>query len=284
MLIFIDNKWFRANYGKKLRAHMAASAAVRVIADFRDLPVFENTAAYAMIFVAQKGRKPGSIRYAEVASLDDPYPDVKAVVARDGYELAPDALAGENWTLADSATRTRLQIMSKGSTTLGEYVRGHIFRGVLTGLNKAFVIDGRKRAELISRDPQSDEIIMQLTSGKEIRKWSIKPTDRWLIFTRHGTRIDDYPAVKAHLERWKTELTPKPKGAPKTALGRKAGHYEWYEIQDSIEYHAEFSRPKIVYQKFQVKPAFAFDTRGVVTNDATYIYVRGFLSLRDIQL
>ena len=35
----------------------------------------------------------------------------------------------------------------------------NIYRGVLTGLNEAFIIDGAKKDELIAKDPKSAEII-----------------------------------------------------------------------------------------------------------------------------
>ncbi|MDR0665793.1 MAG: hypothetical protein LBF71_00085, partial [Campylobacteraceae bacterium] len=34
-----------------------------------------------------------------------------------------------------------------------------IYRGVLTGYNEAFIIDGKKKDELIKQDPKSAEII-----------------------------------------------------------------------------------------------------------------------------
>ena len=41
MLVFISsNKWFRAGYGKKLRAFVGDTARVHSVTDFRDLPVF----------------------------------------------------------------------------------------------------------------------------------------------------------------------------------------------------------------------------------------------------
>ena len=35
----------------------------------------------------------------------------------------------------------------------------NIYRGILTGCNEAFIIDGKKRKELIRQDPKSEEII-----------------------------------------------------------------------------------------------------------------------------
>ncbi|BAZ24212.1 putative type II DNA modification enzyme [Kalymmatonema gypsitolerans NIES-4073] len=52
--------------------------------------------------------------------------------------------------------------MEESGIPLGEYVNRKIYRGVLTGFNKAFIIDGAKRAELIAQDSRSAEIIKPL--------------------------------------------------------------------------------------------------------------------------
>lgn len=80
--------------------------------------------------------------------------------------------------------------------SLGEYVNGKIYSGIKTGFNKAFVIDGIKRAELVAKDPKSAEIIKPLVVSEDVRKWHIRENDRWLIFTRTGININHYPAIK----------------------------------------------------------------------------------------
>ncbi len=302
MLAYISpNKWFRAAYGAKMRKHFAENAAVRSITDFGDLPVFQSATAYPMIFVAQKSPHPTSpggggvlpsLReglgegksapiFTQVKSLDEPYPDVRALMEQSGAVLPPGALDGENWNLSDAKTAARLHTMRKSGVPLGEYVKGQIFYGVKTGFNKAFVIDGATRDSLIKADKNSAELIKPLVAGREIRKWAVDYKEKWLIFTRRGTDIEKYPAIKAHLEQWKAELTPKTAGA---TIGRKPGRYKWFEIQDDVAYYAEFDKPKILFQIFQVKPAFALDRKGVFTNNAAYImpiedlYLLGFLN------
>ena len=45
---------------------------------------------------------------------------------------------------------------------------------------------------------------------------------------------------------------PKPKDfAGDKWEGRKPGSYKWYEIQDAVDYYAEFEKPKIIYQVFK---------------------------------
>ncbi len=247
MLVFISsNKWFRAGYGKKLRAFVGDAACVHSVTDFRDLPVFESATAYAMIFIAQRGSGRQGTRYTEVPSLSQPYPDILGVIDEFGRELPADALVGETWSFADAIAAKRIEIMKSRGMTLGDYVNGEIYRGVLTGFNKAFVIDGAKRAELIAADPRSDEIIKPLVVGKDIKKWRIDYKDRWLIFARRGIQINDYPAVKNHLEQWKSDLTPKRSRNDKH--GRKPGAYKWYEIQDAVGYYEVFGAPRSCIQ------------------------------------
>jgi hypothetical protein len=262
MLAFISsNKWFRANYGARLRQHIAKTCAIRSITDFGDLPVFKSATSYPMIFVAQKdGKSETPALFTQVKSLEPPYPDVLAIIREHGERLPPQSIAGPAWTLADASSVARFKKMEAAGVPLGEYVKGRIYRGVLTGLNKAFVIDGAKRAELISLSPKSAEIIKPLAVGDDIRKWRIEKKDRWLIFTRRGVDINAYPAIKKHLAQWRTELEPKPDDwdGRKEWPGRKPGSYKWYEIQDEIAYYAEFDKPKIVWGNLGLEPAFSF--------------------------
>ncbi|HOD52819.1 MAG TPA: Eco57I restriction-modification methylase domain-containing protein [Candidatus Hydrogenedentes bacterium] len=284
MLVFISsNKWFRAGYGENLRQHIADSCNVLSITDFGDLPVFESATAYPMIFVAKK--KTGNeeedaaraslepTRFTRVESLNPPYPDVLAIIRTEGDAIPEDALRGKNWTIAKGKTAARLAQMEQTGVRLSEYVDNQIYYGIKTGFNKAFIIDGVKRAELIAEDPGSADLIKPLALGKDIRKWRIEQKDRWLIFTRHGTSIDEYPAVKRHLMRWRENLEPRPRDWPSGEEwnGRKPGPYKWYEIQDNVAYYQEFDRLKIVYPVIGKGPCFAFDDSGACTNDKAFI-------------
>ncbi len=93
--------------------------------------------------------------------------------------------------------------------------------GIKTGYNEAFIIDGKKKAELIEQDPKSAEIIRPILRGKDIRKYFIEFENMWLINTHNGYKtksgnlvqrinIESYPAVKKHLDKyWKNLSTRK---------------------------------------------------------------------------
>ncbi len=267
MLAFISsNKWFRADYGAKLRAHIAATCHVVSITDFGELPVF-NAATFPMIFVAQAGAPAGPTTLTLVKSLAEPYPDVLAIARQEGQALPGDALASERWTLADAGTAAVLRRMETGTVPLGQYVNGQIYYGIKTGFNPAFVIDGAKRAALVAQDARSDEIIKPLAVGDDVRKWRIDKRDAWLIVTPIGTDIHRYPAIFAHLKQWQPQLEKR----------WDQGHH-WWELR-ACDYYAAFDQPKIVYPEIAKEPRFAFDSSQLYTNNKAF-----FIPLNDLYL
>ncbi|MEH2013431.1 TaqI-like C-terminal specificity domain-containing protein [Nostoc sp.] len=257
-----------------MKKHIAETCNIHSITDFGDLPVFKGATAYPMIFIAQnKILVSNSTIFTQVKSLEPPYPDISAIIQDKGQTLPTTAINGSSWTLTDTSSAIRMKKMEATGIPLGEYVNGQIYYGVKTGFNKAFIIDDAKRVELIAQDPRSAEIIKPLTTGKNIEKWSFSEQNKWLIFTRHGININEYPAIRLHLNQWRTELEPKPPNyfSNQKWLGRKSGSYKWYEIQDNVAYYTKFANPKIVYQTFQVKPCFAYDNNGMYINNSLWM-------------
>ena len=123
----------------------------------------------------------------------------------------------------------------------------------MTGLNEAFVVDRATRDRLIAEHPSSAAVLKPFLRGRDVKRWRVESQDKWLIFTRRGIEINKFPAIKKYLTQFKPQLTPGIEG------GRKAGGYEWYEIQDNIAYWQEFEQPKIVYPDIAFHCHFALD-------------------------
>lgn len=260
-----SNKWLRAGYGKKLREHLAGSATVDTIIDFGDLPVF-GAIAYPQIIVF---RRTAPSRGATVRALT--VEDLGIVdrlgqaVAEEGWSQAQSTLRADGWALvrpAVSALMAKLRCIGK---PLGELLGGRIYYGIKTGYNQAFVIDGAARDRLVAEDARSAEIVRPWIRGRDIDRWRTMWSGEYLIFTRRGVDIDSYPAIKRHLSQFRDRLEPGVEG------GRKPGNYQWYEIQDTIDYYEVFDGPKIVYPHFNTRPEFAYDNSGTLGNDKTYV-------------
>jgi len=96
----------------------------------------------------------------------------------------------------------------------------NIYRGILTGFNDAFIISKSKKDEILAncRTPEerkkTDEIIRPILRGKDIKRYGYDFADLYLINTHNGVKekgikrinIEDYPAIKAHLDSYYPQL------------------------------------------------------------------------------
>ncbi|NTV47919.1 MAG: restriction endonuclease subunit R, partial [Chlorobiales bacterium] len=207
---------------------------------------------------------------AEVKTLD--FNDLAEQVEANRFAMQTGDLDDSGWMLVDTRTLGLLQKLRAAGVPLEEYVDGKIYRGVLTGLNEAFVIDEETKNKLISEDRKSEEIIKPFLAGRDIKRYEEPKSDKYLIFTRRGIDIEEYPAIKEHLLQFKEQLMPKPKNwNGKFWKGRKEGSYKWFEIQDSIDYYPEFEKPKIIYPNICKQPEFTFDENLLYTNQKCFI-------------
>ena len=82
--------------------------------------------------------------------------------------------------------------------------------------------------------------------------------------------MEDYPAILQYLTSYKERLMPKPKGHSGIWGGRKEGTYQWYEIQDAVDYYEEFTNPKILYQEIMTFQSFTYEETGLYTNNKIF--------------
>ncbi len=131
--------------------------------------------------------------------------------------------------MANPQVQVLLEKLQRVGVPLDEYVKGQLFYGIKTGLNEAFVIDAKTRERLIAKDPKSTELIRPFLLGRDIKRYQPLTCQQFLIFTRQGVNIDQSPAIKQYLRRFKKSLTPKPKRwQGENWPGRKPGSYQWY--------------------------------------------------------
>ena len=139
--------------------------------------------------------------------------------------------------------------------------------GIKTGFNDAFIIDGAKRAELIAQDPKSEEIIRPILRGRDIKRYGYDFADLYLINTHNGVKekgikrinIEDYPAVKAHLDLFYPQLE------------KRADQGDTPYNLRNCAYIEDFSKQKIVYPETTQGAYFALDINGVMLDKTCFM-------------
>src|SRR5665213_799313 len=276
-----SSTFFKTSSGKPLRKFLHKEAALDSVTDFGDLQIFEGVTTYPAILTMRKSTGDGSFKFWKVKAIPDGNFGQAFIEA--AQDFPQDKLEDDGWELEGDTLRALRDKINDGKKTLKE-VYGSPYRGVLTGLNEAFVIDRATRDRLIAEDAKSEELLKPWLEGKDLKRWRAEPRDIYVIFARRGVDIRKFPAVLAYLEQFRERLEPKPKNWQPTAemkewKGRKSGSYKWYELQDSIDYFREFEKPKISYPHFNAERNFNFETTGAFSNDKSYLIATDALEL-----
>jgi hypothetical protein len=148
--------------------------------------------------------------------------------------------------------------MRSAGPPLTEFIGNRVYRGLTTGLNEAFVIDSVKRAELLKDSKINGEIIKPFLGGKDIKRWKSPPPQRWIIVTQIGVDIKRYPAIKAHLDAFKTAL-----------IRRDDQGDHWWELRPCT-YYEHFESTKIVSTKVSIEPTFTLDSQKQYLGNTSY--------------
>ena len=184
--------------------------------------------------------------------------------------------AHTEWKFQPHAVTELFSKLMATGRSLREACDGHLYYGIKTGFNAAFIIDQPTRDRLVLEDAHSTEILKKVLKGEDLRPWYQDWDGHWLVFTRRGINIAEYPAVLRYLEGYREQLEPRPdnwKGKSDSWPGRKPGSYKWYEVQDSIDYYAQFDMPKIFWPEMGKYSRFSYDA------EAFYVNNKGFFAL-----
>lgn len=283
-----SNKWYRANYGAKLRDWMKINTRIHQVIDFGDEAVF-TALAYPTIVVASKRDKPQAPHADEQVqvlnwdqSTSPEVIDFPRIFEKHHFTVQQNSLQGSGWQLEPQDKRNLLAKIRAAGQPLGEYVGGRFYRGILTGLNEAFVIDGTTREQLIATDEKSAEVIKPFLRGRDVKRWQVTPQDLWLIKIEssenkvHAWSNDDkgkpltlvqaeailkktYPAIHTHLNQFRQGLINR----------YDQGRFFW-ELR-ACAYWAEFEKPKILFPDIATSPQFTFDREGYYLANTAYV-------------
>ena len=271
-----SNTFFQTGFGKKLRTFFTDKMCLHRLLDFGSIPVFRAHVDTCIVLVEKAAPSGETLLVAtfrdrtDVSRLSDAF-------QKRSFSIHVCDLSPSGWALTSSEALQLLEKLQQTGIPLERYVNGDFYMGVKTGFNEAFIIDASVRHQLITEDVRSDELIKPVLRGRDLKRWKTESTGAYLIVARHGVDIEQYPAIKQHLNQYRRELEPK-KNRSQT-YGRKMGHYKWYEIQDVTAYYSEFAKPKIIYSQTSKSLYACYDTVNTFGLNSTY-----FISSNDLSL
>jgi hypothetical protein len=230
---------------------MLEKSRIRTLVDFGDIKVFQGVTTYPAIVVLD--RIPANEAPIRFLVLGDVLPEsLAAEFQQHAGEMPQSQLGADGWVLESLVMGQLRRKLSVGRKTLKD-VYGSPCRGVVTGLNEAFIIDASTRKRLIAEDARSAELLKPFLKGADdVAKWRIEGGEQWLIYIPKGKIvIDDFPAIKGYLLAFKHQLE------------KRATQQAWFELQQPQDaYISDFNSPKLIYPEMSQGSKFAIDESG----------------------
>lgn len=260
-----SSTFFKTGSGEPLRRHLLGHAKIRALVDFGDIQVFEGVTTYPAIVVLDRCDAPDPDAPIRFLALGAAMPESLAAEYRQhAGEMPQSQLGTDAWRLENDALAQLRAKLTLGHKILKD-TYGSPCRGVVTGLNEAFVVNRATRDRLVAEDPKSADLLKPFLEGKDLKKWRIEPQDLWLIYIpKKRVDIDAYPAIKRHLLPFRDRLE------------KRATKQAWFELQQAQEAYApKMSAPKLIYGHFSPEPLFSYDPHGFYSNDKSYIVPNG---------
>ncbi len=258
----LPNKWMRAGYGLNLRKWIKNHEIISIV-DFGDLPVFEEATTYPCLwFIRKQPAKTGLFASAQISTLQFPN-GLDRHVSENIVEVDQNLLPDSGWTLVDDKVQKLLEKIKNAGVPLGEYVKGKIFRGVLTGLNEAFVIDAATRERLIREDPKCEEIIKPFLAGRDIKRYQQPKSDKYLILLKNGQTKEMFGELSEEMaweklsEKYSSICSYLLSFESKAKKRYDQGQY-WWELR-AYDHYREFESRKIMYPDISKNLNFTID-------------------------
>jgi hypothetical protein len=287
-----SNKWYRAAYGEKLRTWLAGNTRILQLIDFGDAPVF-TAISYPTIVILQRVVPSADDKPNEIRALNwqpgPPIEEFAELFRKQSFGLPQTSLKSDGWRLESSVKLKLLERIRAAGIPLGEYVKGRFYRGILTGLNEAFVVDRATRDRLIAEHSSSAEVLKPFLRGRDVKRWRVDFGDQYLIKIEssenkehpwsgksagkaESTFENTYPAIYEHFKPFRHQLVER----------YDQGHFFW-ELR-ACAYWDECNHPKIIYPELAETSQFAQDSLLRTADCTLYIipfgekYLLGFLN------
>ena len=265
-----SNKWMRAGYGEKTREFFANKTNPMLLIDFAGVKIFESATVDTNILLFSKS----SNQHATVCAVTNKQ-------NKDSVKNLSDFVQQQN-SICDFATSDSWVILSPIEQSIKRKIESvgtplkdwdiQINYGIKTGFNDAFIISTEKRNEILANCKDDDErqrtaeLIRPILRGRDIKRYGYVDNGLYLINTHNGVRgriprikIEDYPAVKAHLDQyWDRIATRADKGDTP------------YNLRNCA-YLEDFLKPKIIYPNMTKYMPFVFDDKMYLTNQKCFI-------------
>jgi hypothetical protein len=260
-----SNKWMRAGYGEKTREFFANKTNPMLLIDFAGVKIFESaTVDTNILLFAKSNNKHKTVCAVTNKQNKDSVKNLSDFVQQQNSIC--NFTTSDSWVILSPIEQSIKKKIEAVGTPLKDWDI-NIYRGVLTGYNEAFIIDSEKRNEILANCQTEDErkrtaeLIRPILRGRDIKRYGYVDNGLYLINTHNGVRgriprikIEDYPAVKAHLDLFWDKIE------------KRADQGDTPYNLRNCAYLEDFFKPKITWGNLNLEGAYSYVPEGIFIN------------------
>ena len=265
-----SNKWMRAGYGEKTREFFATKTNPALLIDFAGVKIFESaTVDTNILLFAKASNQHKTVCAVTNKQNKDSIKNLSDFVQQQNNIC--DFKSSDSWVILSPIEQSIKRKIEAVGTPLKDWDI-QINYGIKTGFNDAFIISTEKRNEILANcknadeRQRTDELIRPILRGRDIKRYIYDWADVWLINTHNGIKgrlerihIEDYPAVKAHLDQFWDKIKDRADQGDTPYNLRNCAYLE------------DFCKPKIIWKRIGSILRFSYDDKKVFGLDSTCI-------------
>lgn len=257
----LPNKFLKATYGKEIRKVIQEESYLELLLDFDDYPVFADATTYPIIFVLNKSNKKDTFLYSKISKRDSSKEPIATLNSK-MKEIYSSSITKGLWNFIPKKEFKLFEKLHLQNISLEEYVNKKVFLGLKTGKNDAFIVNRQTIENIISKDPLSKKIIKKVATGKEVYRYRLVNSEKYMLFTEYDVNVPEiYPGVFEWLKKFENDLKKR---------GDKGK--DWWNLRPCDYYH-EIQQPKIIWRSITNECGFYLDRDGelLLTNNNYFI-------------
>ena len=265
-----SNKWMRAGYGENTRDFFAHKTNPKLLIDFAGVKIFESATVDTNILLFSKSNNQHETVCAVTNKQNkDSVKNLSDFVQQQNSIC--DFNSSDSWVILSPIEQSIKRKIEAVGTPLKDWDI-QINYGIKTGFNDAFIISTEKRNEILAncRDAEerkrTEELIRPILRGRDIKRYGYVDNGLYLINTHNGIRgriprinIENYPAVKAHLDQYWDKI----------AIRADKGDTP-YNLRNCA-YLEDFSKQQIVWIELSDDPKFALAEKIMSVNTVFFM-------------
>ena len=267
-----SNKWMRAGYGEKTRDFFANKTNPLLLIDFAGVKIFESATVDTNILLFSRSNNQHKTTCAITNKQNKDSVKNLSDFVRQQHTVC-DFSTSDSWVILSPIEQSIKRKIEAVGTPLKDWDI-QINYGIKTGCNEAFIIDTAKREEILTNCQTEEErkrtaeLIRPILRGRDIKRYEYVDNGLYLINTHNGIKgklpridINDYPAVKAHLDQYWDKISVR---ADKGDTP--------YNLRNCT-YLEDFNKPKLFYADISRHLNFCFCRDVMFCNNTTYFIV-----------